>query len=112
MIDDQDVTGAFTLGKRGGTALRVIERARPHPLPGKGVALAGASGAGKSAPTRLARHNDRIDAGSIRRVVPRLSRIENVAEPLPTPGAPGGDEGRALARQAVVTTFGPDRTAA
>lgn len=112
MIDDQDVTGAFTLDKRGGTALRVIERARPHPLPGKGVGLVGASGAGESTPTRLARHNDRIDAGSIRRVVPRLSRIENLAEPLPTPGALNGDEARPLGRRAYATTFGPDRTAA
>lgn len=135
MIDDQDVTGAFTLGKRGGTALRVIERARPHLLPGEGVGPVGASRAGKSAPTRLTRHNDRIDAGSIcvsaylatalpramiashrmRHCVSpfrRLSRIENVAQPLPMPGAPGGGEARALGGRANATTFGPDRTAA
>jgi alpha-D-ribose 1-methylphosphonate 5-triphosphate synthase subunit PhnL len=111
MIRIENVTKSFTLHNQGATAIPVLVGASLHVAAGECVALMGASGAGKSTLMRMIYGNYLAAAGSIMvgdvdvataapreilqlrrhtlgyvsqflRVVPRVSTVDVVAEPL------------------------------
>jgi alpha-D-ribose 1-methylphosphonate 5-triphosphate synthase subunit PhnL len=117
IIDIRDVSKTFTLHNQGGAVLRVMEHATLAVAPGECVGLTGASGAGKSTLMRMIWGNYLAASGSLvvagtdvaratpreiialrrdrmayvsqfLRVVPRVSTLDVVAEPLLAQGAP------------------------
>ena len=111
MIDIQDLSKTFTLHNQGAVVIEVISAASLHVAAGECVALTGVSGAGKSTVMRMIYGNYLAASGSIRvgsvnvaraapreiialrrdtlgfvsqflRVVPRVSTLNVVAEPL------------------------------
>lgn len=117
MIRIENVAKDFTLHNQGGTVLRVMESASLAIERGECVGLVGASGAGKSTLMRMVWGNYRTASGRIMvgdvdvaqadpraitrlrrgtlgyvsqflRVVPRVSTLDVVAEPLLTLGTP------------------------
>ncbi len=116
MIQVHDLAKTFTLHTQGGAVLRVMEDAALSVSPGECVGLVGASGAGKSTLMRMIWGNYLASSGRILvgdvdvaradprailalrrttlgyvsqflRVVPRVSTLDVVAEPLLTLGA-------------------------
>lgn len=115
MIELRGVSKTFTLHNQGSTVIEVIRDVMLQVAPGECVALTGASGAGKSTLMRMIYGNYRTQKGSIRigdldivtaepreiialrrqvlgyvsqflRVVPRVSTLDVVAEPLRSVG--------------------------
>lgn len=111
MIEVKDVNKSFTLHQQGSTVIPVLEGGNLTVEPGECIALTGVSGAGKSTLMRMIYGNYLTQSGSIRvggvevvgaeprevlelrrkvigyvsqflRVVPRVSTIDVVAEPL------------------------------
>jgi alpha-D-ribose 1-methylphosphonate 5-triphosphate synthase subunit PhnL len=111
MIEIEDLSKTFTLHDQGGAVIRVMAGADLRVHPGECVALTGASGSGKSTLMRMVYGNYLAAKGSIRvggvdvanaapreilalrretlgyvsqflRVVPRVSTLDVVAEPL------------------------------
>jgi len=111
MIEIKNLSKTFTLHNQGGAIIRVMEGANLSVRPGECVALTGASGSGKSTLMRLVYGNYLAAQGTIRvggvdvanaapreilalrrdtlgyvsqflRVVPRVSTLDVVAEPL------------------------------
>lgn len=126
MIDLQDVSKTFTLHNQGSAVIEVLGGVTLSVRPGECVALTGASGAGKSTLMRMIYGNYRARSGKILvdgtdlvtaapreiiairratlgyvsqflRVVPRVSTLDVVAEPLRALGA-APDEAEARAR--------------
>jgi alpha-D-ribose 1-methylphosphonate 5-triphosphate synthase subunit PhnL len=124
MLEARDVRKAFTLHEQGGAHLPVLEGVCLTVHRGECVALAGASGTGKSTFIRALYGNYRIDGGTILvrdgdafvaveslaphelgalrqraigyvsqflRVIPRVSALDVVAEPLVARGADAED---------------------
>lgn len=111
MIEIENLSKTFTLHNQGGAVIRVMEGANLSVRPGECIALTGASGSGKSTLMRLVYGNYLAARGTIRvggvdvasaaprdilalrrdtlgyvsqflRVVPRVSTLDVVAEPL------------------------------
>ncbi|MEM9715941.1 MAG: phosphonate C-P lyase system protein PhnL [Pseudomonadota bacterium] len=111
MIDIQNVKKSFTLHNQGAQVISVMEGASVQVAAGECVALTGASGAGKSTLMRMIYGNYLVQGGSLKvgeldvaqaapreiiemrkhtlgyvsqflRVVPRVSAVDVVAEPL------------------------------
>ena len=120
MITLTDVSKTFTLHNQGSAVIEVISDVSFHVEPGECVALTGASGAGKSTLMRMIYGNYVTQSGSIRigdvdivkaepreiialrrevlgyvsqflRVVPRVSTLNVVADPLRALGVPTED---------------------
>jgi len=116
MIVLENVSKTFTLHNQGSAVIEVLGGVGLHVAPGECVALTGASGAGKSTLMRMIYGNYRAQSGAIRvdgldlvqaeprevirlrreslgyvsqflRVVPRVSTLDVVAEPLRAVGA-------------------------
>ena len=111
MIEVQDVSKSFTLHQQGSTAIPVLKGGNLNVEAGECVALTGVSGSGKSTLMRMIYGNYLTQSGNIRvggvevvgaeprvvlelrrtvlgyvsqflRVVPRVSTVDVVAEPL------------------------------
>ena len=120
MIQLKEVSKTFTLRNQGDSVIDVISNVSFSVEPGECVALTGASGAGKSTLMRMIYGNYLTQAGSIRvgdvdivqaeprevialrrdvlgyvsqflRVVPRVSTLDVVADPLRALGVPAQD---------------------
>ncbi len=120
MIEIENLSKSFTLHNQGGAVIPVMQGANLRVDAGECAALVGASGAGKSTLMRMIWGNYLAQTGSIRvggvdlvtaaprdilalrretlgyvsqflRVVPRVSTVDVVAEPLLTLGTPRPD---------------------
>ena len=129
MIEVRDVTKSFTLHQQGSTVIPVLTGGNLTVARGECVALTGVSGSGKSTLMRMIYGNYLTQSGSIRvggvevvgaqprevlelrrktlgyvsqflRVVPRVSTVDVVAEPLLAVGV-NQDSARAKARDAL-----------
>ena len=129
MIEVQDVTKSFTLHQQGSTVIPVLTGGNLTVKAGECVALTGVSGSGKSTLMRMIYGNYLTQSGSIRvgsvevvgaeprvvlelrrtvlgyvsqflRVVPRVSTVDVVAEPLLGVGV-AQDQARSRARDAL-----------
>ena len=136
-IEVADVAKGFTLHNQGGAVIDVMQGASLRVAPGDCVALVGASGAGKSTLMRMIYGNYLTAVGSIRvggvdvttaqpreilalrretlgyvsqflRVVPRVSTLDVVADPLRTLGVPA-DEARERAARMLGRVNLPER---
>jgi alpha-D-ribose 1-methylphosphonate 5-triphosphate synthase subunit PhnL len=137
MIEIEGLAKSFTLHNQGSAVIPVMEGAHMSVAPGECVALVGASGAGKSTLMRMIYGNYLAQAGHIRvggvdvaiaepreilelrretlgyvsqflRVVPRVSTIDVVAEPLLNVGA-DAEQARAKARGLLARLNIPER---
>ena len=137
MIEIRNLAKSFTLHNQGSAVIPVMAGAALTVAPGECVGLIGASGAGKSTLMRMVWGNYLAASGSIRvgpldvataaprqiirlrretlgyvsqflRVVPRVSTIDVVAEPLLNLGIPA-DEARARAASLLARLNIPER---
>lgn len=137
MIELKDVSKTFTLHNQGGVTIEVISDVSFQVAPGECVALTGPSGAGKSTLMRMIYGNYLAQSGCIQigdldivqaepreviamrreilgyvsqflRVVPRVSTLDVVADPLRALGVPA-EEARARAQDLLTMLNIPER---